>query len=295
MPGIEVAAPAKVNLTLHVIGQRADGYHLLDSLVAFAPVADLLHLAPAPEMGLRVTGPEAAGVPEDGRNLVMKAASLLIERLGPVPGAALWLDKHLPAASGIGGGSADAAAAVRGLLRLWRVDRPEWLEGAMLSLGADVPMCLECRPARVRGIGERIAPVALPALPAVLVNPRAEVSTPAVFRALARRDNPPMPADLPQFGAAGALIDWLATQRNDLEAPALSVAPVIGEVLSAMRGEKACRLARMSGSGATCFGLFATRTEAEAAARRLRAAHGDWWVAAGDLGDQGALARPRAG
>ena len=284
MPGIEVAAPAKVNLTLHVTGQRADGYHLLDSLVAFAPVADLLHLAPAPEMGLRVTGPEAAGVPEDGRNLVMKAASLLIERLGPVPGAALWLDKHLPAASGIGGGSADAAAAVRGLLRLWRVDRPEWLEGAMLSLGADVPMCLECRPTRVRGIGERIAPVALPALPAVLVNPRAEVSTPAVFRALARRDNPPMPADLPQFGAAGALIDWLAMQRNDLEAPALSVAPVIGEVLSALEAQLGCLLARMSGSGATCFGLFPDEDAAGKAALSIREAKPDWWTHPTTLG-----------
>lgn len=299
MQATEVFAPAKINLTLHVTGQREDGYHLLDSLVMFAPAADVVHIAPAETLSLRVSGPEAAAVPDDGRNLVMKAAAMLSQHLPGAQGVSIRLDKHLPAASGIGGGSADAAAALRGLLHLWQTEagpgNSDWLADGMLRLGADVPMCLGSHPARVRGIGDLIEPVRLPALPAVLVNPRVEVSTPAVFRALARRANPPMPSPLPRFDGPASLIDWLATQRNDLEAAALSIEPAIGTVLAALRDVSGCRLARMSGSGATCFGLFDSTPEAEAAARRLRAAHGDWWIASGDLGDQSVRARPRPG
>ena len=300
MQATEVSAPAKINLTLHVTDQRADGYHLLDSLVVFAPVSDVVTIAPAEALSLRVTGPEAAGVPADGRNLVLKAAGMLSQHVRPATAAAICLEKTLPTASGIGGGSADAAAALRGLLKVWcgidamEVAAPDWLADGMLQLGADVPMCLHSRPARVRGIGDLVEPVHLPPLPAVLVNPRVEVSTPAVFRALAHRTNTPMPARMPGFDSPVSLIGWLAAQRNDLEAPALSVAPVIGTVLAALRDTAGCRLARMSGSGATCFGLFETSTEAEAAAHRLRELHGNWWISSGDLGDQGARASARS-
>lgn len=286
MPEIEVFAPAKVNLALHVTGRRADGFHTLDSLVAFAPVGDVLRLAPSEGLSLRVSGPEAAGVPEGPGNLVLRAAALL----GPGPGAAITLEKHLPAASGIGGGSSDAAAALRGLAALrGGVPMPEKLE----RLGADVPMCMVPRPARTEGIGERLSPVPLPPLPAVLVNPRVEVSTPAVFKALTVRDNPPLP-DVPTFADARACITWLAEQRNDLQAPALRLAPEIARVLERLSTTAGCLSARMSGSGATCFGLYATEVEAKAAHEALAAAHPAWWVASGALGDQSAAAAPQA-
>ena len=286
MPEIDVFAPAKVNLALHVTGRRSDGYHLLDSLVAFAPVGDRLRLAPAEGLSLRVTGPEAKGVPEGPENLVLRAAALL----GPGPGAALHLEKCLPAASGIGGGSSDAAAALRGVaaLRGGAMASPE----AVLQLGADVPMCLAPSPARTRGIGEDLTPVSLPPLPAVLVNPRVEVPTPSVFKALACKDNPPLP-EIPAFADAVACIDWLAHQRNDLQAPAVALAPVIAEVLAALAALPGCRLARMSGSGATCFALFASEAEAGAAQAALSAAQPGWWVAQGSLGDQTAASAPR--
>lgn len=285
MPPIEVFAPAKVNLALHVTGRRADGYHLLDSLVAFAPFGDHLTLVPAPVLSLTVTGPEGAGVPEGPENLVLRAASLL-----PCgQGAAITLDKRLPPASGIGGGSSDAAAMLRGLALLRGASLPE---DRGLELGADVPMCLDPRPARVRGIGEEITPVTLPPLPAVLVNPRVSVPTPAVFKALTARDNPPM-APIPGFASTTDCIDWLAGQRNDLETPAKAIAPGIAAALSALAALPGCRLARMSGSGATCFGLFATLTEAETALTHLRATRPDWWSACGALGDQRALSQAR--
>lgn len=265
-------APAKVNLTLHVTGQRADGYHLLDSLVVFADMGDWLDVSlggPA----LRVTGPMAAGVPVDGRNLVQKAAALMgVE-------ARIDLEKHLPAAAGIGGGSSDAAAVLRALAALTGQEVPD----AGLSLGADVPVCLLGRAARMRGIGEVVQPVAdWPPLAAVLVNPGVEVPTGAVFQGLARKDNPgmealPVPGDL--FGdLRGGLLAWLRRQRNDLEAPARAVQPVISEVLGAISGQPGCDLARMSGSGATCFGLFPNRGAADRAAAAL--SRPGWWVRA---------------
>ncbi|WP_110804963.1 4-(cytidine 5'-diphospho)-2-C-methyl-D-erythritol kinase [Rhodobacter viridis] len=277
MPRIDVFAPAKVNLALHVTGQRADGYHLLDSLVAFSPVGDALTLAPADALVLKVSGPEGAAVPEGPENLVLKAAALF------GVGAAVTLEKCLPAASGIGGGSSDAAAALRGMAALTGQPLPD--AAAVLKLGADVPMCLDPRPARTRGIGEDLTPVALPPLPAVLVNPRVEVPTPSVFKALTVKDNPPLP-EIPAFADAGACIGWLADQRNDLQAPAVAQAPVIAEVLAVLAALPGCKLARMSGSGATCFGLFGSEAEAEAAQTALAASHPGWWSAHGSLGDQ---------
>ncbi len=263
----EAFAPAKINLTLHVTGQRADGFHLLDSLVVFADLGDRLWLRPAPEIRLTVTGPMAAGVPADARNLAVRAARLA--------GAAveIRLEKRLPAAAGIGGGSSDAAAVLRALGRMGHAlpDRPE-------TLGADVPVCLLARAARMSGIGELVEPVeGLPALPAVLVNPGVAVPTPEVFRRLERRDNPPM-GPIPRQGEGGAFTDWLAAQRNDLQPAAKAVAPVIGEVIARLEAEGAT-LARMSGSGATCFGLFDGADAAREAAERLAAARPGWWIA----------------
>ncbi len=269
--GTDEPAPAKVNLTLHVTGRRADGYHLLDSLVAFVEVGDRISLTPAETLTMEVTGPEATHVPAGDDNLVLRAAGLagFVGRIA--------LEKRLPVASGLGGGSADAAAVLRAVARMGRTSPPE----AVLSLGADVPVCLAGRPARMRGIGERLSGVPpLPAAGVLLVNPRVQVATAAVFAGLGRRSNAPMPEVLPPWRDVAALASWLARQRNDLEAPARDVAPAIATVLAALRATDGCRLARMTGSGATCFGLYATRAEAEIAATRMDRG---WWVAATQL------------
>lgn len=275
---VEAFAPAKVNLTLHVTGRRADGYHLLDSLVVFAAVGDRLRLVPAAELGLSLAGPMAAGLTAGPDNLVLRAARLF----PPGRGARITLDKRLPVAAGIGGGSSDAAAALRGLSRLWDAALPGPAE--VLSLGADVPVCLRARPVRMSGVGEVLAPVAgLPQATLVLVNPGIAVATADVFRGLIRRDNPPMPTALPRLADAAALAGWLARQRNDLEGPARALAPAIGSALAALAAQPGCLLARMSGSGATCFGLFAGPEAAAAAARAL--ARPGWWVAEAPLLD----------
>jgi 4-diphosphocytidyl-2-C-methyl-D-erythritol kinase len=287
-----------------VTGQREDGYHLLDSLVAFATVWDRLSIVtPANTLSLTVEGPEAQGVPADMRNLALRAAALV-----PSDGAALVLEKNLPPASGIGGGSADAAAAWRGMTYL-RGDYPEppadnrvsdalkeFLRSEMdslLSLGADIPMCVPSAPTRVQGIGDVLRPVELPRLPALLVNPRLEVSTPSVFKALKARANPPMPSQLPDFASAADLIDWLSDQRNDLQDAAMSVEPGITTVLSALSQLPGCRLARMSGSGATCFGLFDSWEAAQLATLQLHEAYPGWWKAGCFLGNQMAACMPR--
>ena len=268
---VEAFAPAKINLALHVTGQRADGYHLLDSLVVFADAGDRLNVEAAPRLSLRVTGPRAEGVPADGANLVLRAA----EWLAPGRGAAITLDKRLPMAAGIGGGSSDAAAAIRALCELWGQALPT--AERLAALGADVPVCLGARSARMAGIGERLAPVpALPPLSLVLVNPGVAVSTPEVFARLERRDGPPLPA-LPCWRDAEDLAGWLEGTRNDLEEPACALVPAISEALGALRAMPGCLLARMSGSGATCFGLFAEAGAAARARDRLRSER-EWWV-----------------
>ncbi|SEO82933.1 4-diphosphocytidyl-2-C-methyl-D-erythritol kinase [Salinihabitans flavidus] len=272
----EAFAPAKINLTLHVTGQRADGYHLLDSLVVFCDVGDTLSAAPADRLSLRVDGPMAAGVPDDASNLVMRAARFLdLSR-----GAAMMLTKRLPVASGIGGGSSDAAAALRALSALWDVPLPSPEE--TLPLGADVPVCMTPRPQRIRGVGARLCPVPdLPTADLVLVNPRLPVPTPAVFGALTRRDRSPMPEELPRWPDAAALAEWLGTMRNDLEAPAIRVQPAIADVLRVLRAEKPLHAA-MSGSGATCYALLPAGQGA-GLAETLKAAHPGWWVASGAI------------
>src|SRR5438105_965890 len=282
---VRAFAPAKVNLYLHVIGRRADGYHLLDSLIAFADIGDTITAAPADALALTVDGPEAAGIAGLGDdNLVFRAARLLKERGGIEAGAALHLDKRLPAAGGIGGGSSDAAAALRALSHLW--GRPlddKTLAALALELGADVPACLAARPVWVGGIGEELEPAAfLPAPGIVLANPRRPLPTADVFR---RRAGPfssaarfePVPAD------AAGLVAALNSRRNDLTKAAVALAPEIGAVLDLLAGLPGALLARMSGSGATCFALFADRVAALAAGRALAAAEPGWWTAAGAL------------
>ena len=268
---IEAFAPAKINLTLHVTGQRADGYHLLDSLVVFADIGDTLRATGADTLCLNVTGPHSAGLAADDSNLVLRAARLF----NNAQGAALILDKVLPVASGIGGGSADAAATLQVLSRLWGVPLP----------GADVPVCLAGRPVRMTGVGEGLYPLVHPLPPAALVlaNPGVALSTPAVFAALDRRDHAPMPRDLPRLRDVAELAAFLAMTRNDLEPAATRLAPVIAQVRAALTAQQACLISRMSGSGATCFGLFPDPLAAAAAARALKAAHPGWWVAAAPL------------
>lgn len=267
-------APAKINLSLHVTGRRPDGYHLLDSFVVFADVGDTLTVALDAAPGLSVTGPMAPGVPTGPGNLVLKAAAFF------GASARITLDKHLPAEAGIGGGSSDAAAVLRALSGLTSQPVPEGTQ----ALGADVPVCVLARAARMRGLGEIVdALPPLPPLHAVLANPGVAVATPAVFAALDRRDTPPMPECIPHFAGTAALIDWLTGLRNDLERPALTVAPVIADVIAALQDLPGCALARMSGSGATCFGLFTSRDAADAGAARLSALRPDWWVRAATL------------
>ena len=272
-PKVQRIARAKVNLALHVVGRRADGYHLLDSLVAFADFGDVVTVEPAPSLSLSITGPMAAGLSAGPDNLVLKAAQML----GSPLGAAITLEKRLPIASGIGGGSADAAATMQALGAIWGCALPD--AGQVLALGADVPVCLAGQSCRMAGIGDQISPIALPPAHLVLVNPGVGLSTAAVFGALLRRDNPPLPPAAPMPDAV-ALAAYLCHCRNDLEAPALSLVPQIGAVLAALQGQKGCLLARMSGSGATCFGLFASASAAVAAATALRAQSAAWWVQA---------------
>ena len=268
---IDEAAPAKINLALHVTGRRSDGYHLLDSLVVFVGVGDRIQVSAAESTNLAVSGPMAAGVPVGPENLVLRAATLF----QPAIPARITLTKHLPAAAGIGGGSADAAACLRALAELGGRELPS--AEAALSLGADVPACLMGRTLRMGGVGEDLA--ALPPLPPlwlVLVNPRVSVSTPAVFAHLRDRANAPMSA-LPNGAGQGDFLDWLQSQRNDLQDAACHIAPIIRDVLEMISETSGCRLARMSGSGATFFGVFTGPDAADDAARQIVQACPDWW------------------
>ena len=286
LSGRDLPAPAKINLALHVTGRRADGYHELSSLVAFAEAGDSLSVAGAAADAFKVVGPFAASLAgcAAADNIVLKAlaaARVVALRtghdLGPL---AIALKKRLPVASGIGGGSADAAA----LLRLVAEALPELrqdLRTIGLMLGADVPMCFDGVPSLVEGVGERSMTLSrFPAIPCLLVNPGVSVSTPAVFRALQQRSNPPMPPVPKQgFATLDALVGYLEDTRNDLEAPAATLAPAIATVMAAVHAAGA-RFQRMSGSGATVFGLFDSSDHTEAAAAEIAAAHPDWWVAA---------------
>lgn len=279
---LAVGAPAKVNLFLHVLGRRADGYHQLDSLIAFAVTGDRIEVAPGAELSLSIEGPFAHGLSAGEDNLVLRAARALAAAAGGrVPGAAIRLVKNLPVASGIGGGSSDAAATLKALDAFWRLGLGgEALARIGLALGADVPVCLFGRTARVSGIGENIASApTLPPFGVVLANPGVPVPTAAVYKALAGRFSRPAPAP-PTTSSISDAAAWLAQQHNDLAEPAITIAPLIRDVIDALAAAKQCLLARVSGSGATCFALFPDAESAMAAARELGPAHPAWWVAA---------------
>lgn len=280
-PAAEEAAPAKVNLFLHLTGRRPDGYHTLDSLVVFAAVADGLSARPARDLGLTVDGPFAAGVSSGADNLVLRAARTLAMARNVAPGARLSLTKNLPVAAGLGGGSADAAAALRLLGRLWGVGG---LAALAPSLGADVPVCLASRPQRMGGIGEVLGPAPrLPPFGLCLVNPGAALATASVFAA--RSCSFSAPTVLPAgWSEAAHLAADLAHLRNDLEAAAIALCPPVAAVLEALDSQPGALLARMSGSGATCFGLFPDAAAAAAAADRL--AQPGWWCWGGGLAEE---------
>ena len=286
-------ARAKVNLTLRVVGRRVDGYHDLESMVAFADCADRLSLTVGSELHLVTTGPLAQACGETADNLVFKAAQLLRERVANLKVGSFTLDKVLPVAAGIGGGSADAAAALRLLARVnsLALDDPRLIEVARLT-GADVPVCLASRACVMTGVGETLLPLALPIMPCVMVNPRIPVATRDVFQALGLRSGELLVGftDVLQAAAwpdpGASLEDWveaLATGSNDLEAPATRIQPLIGGVIAALNATNGAWLARMSGSGATCFAIYENTAEAQRAAQKIQLDHPGWWVHAGTL------------
>ena len=275
-----VFAPAKINLFLHVGDRRADGYHELESLVAFADVGDDLVFENADELSLAVDGPFAAPELLDPGNLILRAASGAAALAGHDLPRRITLTKNLPIASGIGGGSTDAAATLRAYLLEWRQDEFKLSDFVELAktLGADVPVCFFGHSAWMYGVGDGIERVDLPELHAVLVNPGVSVPTRDVFAKLDVRSGVDKLVWPESFGSAELVFEFLATVGNDLEAPALKTAPAIGDVLSALRAANGIRLARMSGSGATCFGLFADAAAAQAAAAQIGRDHPRWWV-----------------
>lgn len=275
-----VLAPAKINLALHVTGRRPDGYHLLDTLVAFTRFGDRLTVEKADSDGFSVSGPFAAAVPPGDDNLVLRAVSSLRAAAGGASPVSIRLEKNLPVASGVGGGSSDAAATLRALTGLWDLDiGADELARIGLGLGADVPMCLAARPLTARGIGEEIAEVTgFPPVGTVIVNPGKAVATADIFSALRRRDGsalPPLPSRLDFH----SLCNWLETTRNDLEAPAREQEPAIDATLKALR-KAGAHFSRMSGSGATCYGLFESGNLAKRAAAAIRERQPGWFVAA---------------
>ncbi|MHC1549868.1 4-(cytidine 5'-diphospho)-2-C-methyl-D-erythritol kinase [Phyllobacterium sp. K27] len=276
---ISLTAPAKINLALHVTGRRNDGYHLLDSLVVFANFGDRISVARSRVDSFRVTGPYGHSVPADASNLVLKARDRLRaefpDQAFPV---SVDLEKHLPIASGIGGGSSDAASTLRALVSLWNVNLdPVDLNNIGLALGADLPMCLHGRPLIARGIGEELEAVtAIPRLPMVLVNNGTAVSTPQVFGALKKQDNPGLPT-LPRFGSVNDVCAYLEQTENHLYAATVELLPIIGDTMDALCSTSP-RLARMSGSGATCFAIYDSDEAAFAAASQLRNAYPSWFV-----------------
>jgi 4-diphosphocytidyl-2-C-methyl-D-erythritol kinase len=285
---------AKVNLTLRVNGRRADGYHDLESVVAFADCADRLTLTPGTDLDLLMSGPLAQACGDTSDNLVLKAAKLLAERVPGLKAGQFTLDKVLPVAAGIGGGSADAAAALRLLAQLngLKLDDPRIIEVAQLT-GADVPVCVRSQACVMTGVGETLQPLNLPKMPCVMVNPGVPVATREVFDALGLRNGELLVGatdvllqDRSWPDADNSIAEWIEAFTevgNDLEAPAARIQPVITEVLSELGAAAGNQLARMSGSGATCFAIFEKPADAQAAADKIRRDHPEWWVHAGTL------------
>jgi 4-diphosphocytidyl-2-C-methyl-D-erythritol kinase len=277
---VTVFAPAKVNLCLHVGERRPDGYHNLESLVAFVSAGDEIRLEHDAALSLSVNGPFGAELSAGEDNLAMRAACILAEKTNASAGARIQLTKNLPVASGLGGGSADAAAVLRGLVRLWNLDvEQNLLREIASSLGADIPVCLDSAPAWMEGKGEVITPLPpMPGLCLLLVNPLVPVPTTAVFAGLRQRRGLGARRPSAPFAVASALLHFLQTTTNDLEAPARAIAPVIGDVLDEIGRLPDVLLARMSGSGATCFAMFESSEGVNRAMRILTAIRPDWWI-----------------
>ncbi len=281
---VSAMAPAKINLSLHVTGRRPDGFHDLESLVVFAAMADYLDAVPAKQDNLLVAGPFASLIKNDKTNLVLRALATFRSRWPDAvkTGLEIKLVKNLPVAAGIGGGSSDAAAALRIMAQMSssEIDPTALMEMA-LELGSDVPVCLACRPNIMAGIGERLAPVSdLPPAYLVLANPGQPSNTKEIFAGLIRRQNPPMPELPPRFESARSLANWLATTRNDLVEPACALVPQIKAITGFFNDDKDCLFARMSGSGATVFALYEGELAALAAAARLQKIWPQYWVSA---------------
>jgi 4-diphosphocytidyl-2-C-methyl-D-erythritol kinase len=293
MPALIDEGRAKVNLTLRVVGRRTDGFHDLESVVAFADCADRLTLTPGSDLTLQMSGPLAQACGETSDNLVLKATRLLAERVPGLKSGSFTLEKVLPVAAGIGGGSADAAAALRLLAKLNGLSLDdERLREVALETGADVPVCLASRACDMTGVGDTLTPLSLPIMPCVMINPCVPVPTKDVFKALGLRSGELLVGvtdvfrgvDWPEAGAS--VEDWvevLAASANDLEAPAMRIQPVIGEVIAALNATNGAWLARMSGSGATCFAIYENTADAGRAAEKIRREHPGWWVHAGTL------------
>lgn len=285
MNTVSVEAFAKVNLYLHVCNRLDNGYHELDSLICFAQTGDVITVSPQDHLSLEITGPMAVYLKDEplDENLVMRAARALQKLCKTEQGAHIVLDKRLPVAAGVGGGSGDAAATLKALCKLWNVfPDPVGMDALTLSLGADVPICMKSHAAHVAGIGEEITP--LPPLPEfwmVLVNPMVALSTPAVFKA---RDSAFSPA-MPMAGEyeAGAFIQALKERSNDLTAPAIKLAPEVAQVITVLEKTDGADLFRMSGSGATCFALYASEALAKSAEEAIGKAYPAWWIARGKI------------
>jgi 4-diphosphocytidyl-2-C-methyl-D-erythritol kinase len=293
MPALIDEGRAKVNLTLRVVGRRTDGFHDLESVVAFADCADRLTLTPGSELSLQMSGPLAQACGETSDNLVLKATRLLAERVPGLKSGSFTLDKILPVAAGIGGGSADAAAALRLLAKLNGLSLDdERLREVAIETGADVPVCLASRACDMTGVGETLTPLSLPIMPCVMINPCVPVATKDVFSALGLRNGELLVGvtdvfrgiDWPEAGASvEEWVEVLAASTNDLEAPAMRIQPVIGEVIAALNATNGAWLARMSGSGATCFAIYENTADSGRAAEKIRRDHPTWWVHAGTL------------
>ena len=288
---LTIFAPAKINLYLHITGRTDNGYHTLDSLVNFADIGDEIHISAADDFFFEVNGPYAGDFPDDAlkadnesTNLVVMAASAMAQRTQRLPHFKITLTKNLPIASGIGGGSSNAAAVIWGLQQWWGLPQDlDFLPDLFLQLGADVPVCYFAQPARMQGIGEVVTPVeAMPEMDVVLVNPNVPCTTHDVFTLY--QPDFKVPAPLPQGDVSiEEWIDFLALQENDLQSAAHRLVPVIGNVLSSLRSSQGCLLHRLSGSGATCFGIFDSSQSARVAAKALSNSHPDWWIAQGTL------------
>ena len=271
---IKIFAPAKVNLALHVTGQRPDGYHMLDSIVVLLDCGDVVSVSAADVWSFTADGPFGADVPLDDRNLISKAARWLEGYVGRSLPAQVHLTKNLPASSGIGGGSSDAAAVIKGLCQLYNIDQPAAHD--LVCLGSDLPVCMGQGVMRMRGIGEHIEQLETAAsFSVLLVNPKIEVSTPAVFKRLSRKDNSEITEQNSDF------VTWLAALRNDLQSPAIELAPGIQDVLNALEKTNGLSFARMSGSGATCFALYPDAGDCADAAQQITKNHPKWWVSKG--------------